>query len=437
LPAAFGADLYTWQALPDLPEPLGVAGPCAGVSNGALVVAGGSRVFVLEDPNGPWRSAGTLEQPLARGASVTTPDGVICLGGSEAFRLRWINGRIEREQLPELPRPCADMSAAILGNTVYVAGGQALPEAASAMKYFWALDLARADPRWQVLEPWPGPARILPAAAVQDGAFYLIGGETSGRLLADAYRYRPGEGWKRIADVPQPVVAAPAIAEGQTHVMVFSREILAYHTITDTWAGMGAMPAGHAAATAVSWNGGVIIPGRRSPEIYAATCREPKSHFGALDYAAMGLYLLSLVLMGLYLSRRGKGTEDFFLAGHRIPWWAAGLSIYGTQLSSISFMAIPAKVYATDWVYLMANVAIVLIAPVVVYFYLPFFRRLHVTTAYEYLEKRFNLGVRLFASVAFIVYQLGRMAIVLFLPAIALSAVTGINVYSCILPSTP
>ena len=137
LPAAFGADLYTWQALPDLPEPLGVAGPCAGVSNGALIVAGDSRVFVLEDPSGPWRSAGTLEQPRARGASVTTPDGVICLRGSEAFRLRWINGRIEREQLPELPRPCADMSPAILGNTVYVAGGQALPEAASATKGFW------------------------------------------------------------------------------------------------------------------------------------------------------------------------------------------------------------------------------------------------------------------------------------------------------------
>ena len=177
----------------------------------------------------------------------------------------------------------------------------------------------------------------------------------------------------------------------------------------------------------------MIIPGRRSGKVYAASRREAESHFGALDYAAMGLYLFSLVLMGLYLSRRGKGTEDFFLGGHRIPWWAAGLSIYGTQLSSISFMAIPAKVYATDWVYLMANVAIVLIAPVVVYFYLPFFRRLHVTTAYEYLEKRFNLGVRLFASVAFIVYQLGRMAIVLFLPVIALSAVTGIIVYSCIL----
>ncbi|MCP5116639.1 MAG: sodium:solute symporter, partial [bacterium] len=86
-----------------------------------------------------------------------------------------------------------------------------------------------------------------------------------------------------------------------------------------------------------------------------------------------------------------------------------------------------------DWVYFNANVAIVLITPVVVSFYLPFFRRLKVTSAYEYLEKRFNLPVRLFASFAFILYQLGRMAIVLFLPAIALATVTGVNVYVCIL----
>lgn len=147
----------------------------------------------------------------------------------------------------------------------------------------------------------------------------------------------------------------------------------------------------------------------------------------------MGFYLVSLVFMGLYLSRCGKSTDDFFLAGRRITWWAAGLSIFGTQLSSISFMAIPAKAYATDWVYILANAAILFIAPVVVFFYLPFFRRLNVTTAYEYLEKRFNSVVRLFASAAFIFYQFGRMAIVLFLPAIALSTVTGINVYAGIL----
>ena len=68
-----------------------------------------------------------------------------------------------------------------------------------------------------------------------------------------------------------------------------------------------------------------------------------------------------------------------------------------------------------------------LLAPVIMYVYLPFFRRLDVTTAYEYLERRFNVAVRLFGSSAFVLFQLGRMGIVIFLPAIALSAATGMS----------
>ena len=89
--------------------------------------------------------------------------------------------------------------------------------------------------------------------------------------------------------------------------------------------------------------------------------------------------------------------------------------------------------YASDWTYFLNNLMIVAIAPVVALLYLPFFRRLNVTTAYEYLEHRFNVAVRMFAAAAFCVLQMGRMGIVLFLPALALSAVTGLNIYLCIL----
>ena len=63
---------------------------------------------------------------------------------------------------------------------------------------------------------------------------------------------------------------------------------------------------------------------------------------------------------------------------------------------------------------------------------MPFFRRLKITTAYEYLEKRFNVAVRLFGSSSFILFQLARMAIVVYLPALALATATGMNVYTCI-----
>ncbi len=483
-------EILTWRALPDLPQ--AISGHFAGVSNGVLIVAGGAHfpvplfeggekvwidsVFVLEPGQREWRAGYKLDQPLAYGATITTDEGVICIGGRDenencrtVFRLQWANGQIEQLSFPDLPRACAMLSAAILDETLYVAGGQDSPTATAALKNFWALDISKSGSKWETLEPWPGPSRILPVATVQDGAFYLISGcelltgedgEVSRRYLKDAYRFRPGRGWEKIADVPTPVAAAPSIALGQSHIVVFggddgenagrvwelkdkhpgfSRDILTYHTITNTWARRGRLPAGLVTTTAVRWRDNIVIPGgedrpgHRSAKVLEAIPSESKVRFGVLNGAALVVYLGGLLLMGVYFSRREKSTADFFLAGRRIPWWAAGLSIFGTQLSAITFMAIPAKTYGTNWVYFLGNMCIVLIAPVVVFLYLPFFRRLDITTAYEYLERRFNLPVRLFGSSAFILFQLGRMGIVLFLPALALTTVTGINIHTCIL----
>ncbi len=155
--------------------------------------------------------------------------------------------------------------------------------------------------------------------------------------------------------------------------------------------------------------------------------------FGVLNWAVLIAYLFAMLLIGVYCSFRNKNTSDFFLAGQRIPWWAAGLAIYGTQLSAITFMAIPATAYQENWVRLVGNWTILAVAPLVVACYLPFFRRLNVATAYAYLERRFNSTVRLTSSALFILFQFGRIGIVLYLPAIALEAVTGISVYTCIL----
>lgn len=158
-----------------------------------------------------------------------------------------------------------------------------------------------------------------------------------------------------------------------------------------------------------------------------------KRSFGFIEYGVLLLYFAGMIWIGFYFSKREKTTDDFFLAGRRIPWWAAGLAIYSTQLSAITYMAIPAKTFATDWVYYPANQCIVLVAPVVVFLYLPYIRKFISTSVYEYLEKRFNLAVRLFGTSAYILMQMGRMAIQLFLPAIAVTEISGLNIYIAIL----
>ena len=234
----------------------------------------------------------------------------------------------------------------------------------------------------------------------------------------------------------------------------FRRSLLVYHTVTDSWAEVFDSPliaragaavlsvpasalgsvSGGSSATAISALviGGEEKPGVRSSDVTRVDIGYT-AHFGWLNWTVLILYLLGMVYLGYYFMRRASNsTEDFFKGGGRIPWWAAGISIFATMLSAITYMSIPAKAYATDWTYYPMQICILLISFPVIKYYLPFFRRLNVTTAYEYLERRFNSATRLMASILFIVFMVARTALVLFLPSLAMTAVTGINIYICI-----
>jgi N-acetylneuraminic acid mutarotase len=327
LAAESGVALH-WTQLPLFPDKRGVAGAFAGVSGSALVVAGGANfpdkmpweggakvwhdpVFVLDQPNGPWRHAGKLPRPLAYGVSASHADGVICTGGSDAtrhyretFRLRWKNDAIQTEALPLLPRSCANLCGAVVGNTFHVAGGIETPLATNTMSAFWALDLSDTKAQWRELEPWPGPSRMLAIAAAQGGDFFLFGGVDlrGGRdgkperiWLRDAWRYRPGTGWTRLADLPKPCGAAPSpapVVKGRVLLLAgddgsragfqpldkhpgFPKTVLAYDFTRDCWSEVGEVPAPRATLPCVEWRGMFVVPsgearpGVRSPEVWS------------------------------------------------------------------------------------------------------------------------------------------------------------------------
>jgi SSS family transporter len=140
-----------------------------------------------------------------------------------------------------------------------------------------------------------------------------------------------------------------------------------------------------------------------------------------------------MLLVGFYFAKRNRTTDDYFRGGQRIAWWAAGCSIFATMLSSITYMAIPAKAFAQDQVYLIGNLVIVAVAPIAIYLALPFFRRIDATSAYEYLERRFNRPVRFFASASFTIFHIFRMGIVMSLAALALGTVTPLSATQCVL----
>lgn len=219
----------------------------------------------------------------------------------------------------------------------------------------------------------------------------------------------------------------------------FSREIRFYHTITNTLVTHSCSPFPIPVTTNLLRDddryyitSGELRPGIRTPKILRIDTVSLTQSIGALNIFVIIIYFGLLVGMGWFFSRRQKSSTDYFKAGGRIPWWAVGLSIFGTALSAITFMAIPAKAYATDWSYMLMNAGIILVAPLIIFLFIPFYRRLNITTAYEYLEQRFNLATRLICSISFILFQVGRMGVVLLLPSIALHVVTGIDIFLCI-----
>ena len=323
--SASGGTPPAWTSLPSLPDPVGLAGMYAGVSHGALVAAGGANfpgrpmaeggkkawhagVYVLPSPDSRWKEVGRLPLASGYGMCATWRDSVVCIGGdhhggnfSDGWILNWDGQALSIENLPPLPVPDAYGACALVNDTVYVLGGQDSPAASTALARAFALDLGAppAERHWREI-PWPSgaPGRIIPVAASHDGLLYLFSGvelraaadKTVERVyLKDAYAYSPAKGWRRLADLPEPVAAAPspAFASDSTHLTVlagvnaawgsptgpsaakggFERTLFSYDIASDRWEVCHRFPADSSLAPArvtaplVAWNGGFAIPG--------------------------------------------------------------------------------------------------------------------------------------------------------------------------------
>ncbi len=477
-----------WESIPPIPDATGLAGPFAGIVNGELYVGGGAnfpeappweggnkvwhdRIWAWSPTTGRWRAAGKLPAPMAYGVAVTIEAGMVCVGGSdsrahtaEVFLMRDVGGEVQFETWPELPIPLAGAAGTLVGRRIVVAGGSSEPGEMAASSRVFSIDIDRCEQGWTELPPLPASGRIMATAATLDGKFYLVGGaalEQNAAGVPERVYLREAwqlvfagarRDWRRIADLPRPVVAAPspAPAVGPNHFVIvggddgsqtgvlpamhrgFVSRMLAWHSITDTWSEFGDCPAPRVTVPVVPFGGGWVIPsgemrpGVRSPEVWKLTIARRPPAFGIMNQVVLVVYLILVFVVGILANRGGTTTEQFFRAGQRIPWWAAGMSIFATLLSSITFMSIPAQGYSVGWNLYLQNSFIVLI-PVVILVFLPFYRRLNVTSAYEYLEQRFSVSVRWIASVQFMLFQMGRIAVVLLLPAIALSTVAGMD----------
>jgi len=539
-------EIFTFSESVELPNSVGLNGSFIGTHNNVLIIAGGanfpekpvweggkkvwaSDIYVLEKTNDTenWITSNiNLPKPLANGLSITTSNGVLCVGGdnetnvyNDVFFLKWDTKTksVEIENLPPMPINLANMSGSIVNDILYIVGGTET-KGGNTTTNFLSFNLKPSILRpaytWQTLENFPGKDRMQAVVTGQSnghqdclyvfsGLQYNANAEIPLTMLDDVYEFDPFKNsWEQKKAVPSNntpgiaggyLAAAPSIKLGDSHILIFGgaggekqflnerlklgskikkieaigelsetlqkdlenlkardtkliketsfdKTIWAYHTITDTWSKRGDLNSDTQIVTnIVKWGddfvipGGEIRPGIRTNKITKLHLIPYEASFGLINYIVLIGYLSIMILMGWYFSRRNKTTDDYFLGGGRIPWWAAGLSIYATMLSAITYLSQPALAYSFDWQAYLGYFTILLVVPIIITYYLPFFRKLKITTAYEYLEKRFNITVRMFGSTSFVLFQLVRMGIVVYLPALALSTVVGIDIYLAII----
>jgi SSS family solute:Na+ symporter len=146
-----------------------------------------------------------------------------------------------------------------------------------------------------------------------------------------------------------------------------------------------------------------------------------------LDLAIILVYLVGMVLVGFWFSRKNKSSEAFTKASGLIPGWAIGFSIYATFLSSNTFLGVPGKAFGGNWNAFVFSLSMPLAAWIAVKYFVPFYRATGEISAYTHLEKRFGPWARTYAVVCFLLTQLARMGSIFFGIALSLQALTGVS----------
>jgi SSS family transporter len=383
---------------------------------GGLVAEQAGRYLLLNDRTGQWTEINGTPLKVKRSAITTAANGMLhVIDGRTRVTLSLARGRVVREDEEGLPVSLRLGGAVFSRGSLYAAGlaedGQPVFTRDSVELPVWSKD------------PF---TRLLMAES--GGSIYVFtGDDKSGRL--NAYVYEPSKSsWSALGCSPFDVPGDKAFSCGDAHIIVLGGgKMAAFYATQKLWVEyqLPDLPTGQFALAHDHTRFDVVTPEltRTFEAVFPAT------KYGLFDHSIVIAFFLVMLWIGKALSKQEKSEGDFFRGGQRLPWWALGLSLFATGASAISLMAMPAKAYTENWIYLSMGFMQILMLPLLFGVLLPIARRLQFKTAFEYLEVRFSHSVRILGNLKYILFSIfGRMATIMVLPSIALSAICGMPV---------
>ncbi|MFI0430785.1 sodium:solute symporter [Mariniflexile sp. HMF6888] len=144
-----------------------------------------------------------------------------------------------------------------------------------------------------------------------------------------------------------------------------------------------------------------------------------------VDWVVLSVTLLTIVVYGTWQTRGSKNVQDYLKGGNTSKWWTIGLSVMATQASAITFLSTPGQAFNDGMGFVQFYFGLPIAMVVICMVFIPLYHRLNVYTAYEFLEKRFDLKTRTLTAILFLIQRGLAAGITIFAPAIILSVVLG------------
>ncbi|MSU25157.1 MAG: sodium:solute symporter [Opitutus sp.] len=420
--------------------------PLAGDSS-VLVVAGRAVVVTetrawLKGATADWRELTWNPGGKVLGVSGDGSAAFAFIGDSTGESCRLVvqislaNEQLSTRPLPLLPQPLHAVRGAVKGSRVFVHGTDS-----AGISRLFSLSINASVPAWSTHPGFAVAAGNVEAIVAQQESLFAVVSPADGggqRL----YQWTDGLPWAEASRLPGQLVPGAARAVGQAHMFFVvgdheARRVVTYYTITRVWAELGKTTFS-GMHPGMAWGNGLLLA-QAVDQHFKLSLIELVSNkllLRPLDWVMIALYLALIAGIGVYCFRREKkqSTAEFFVGSRTIPFWAAGISLYATNSSSIGYIATTAKAFATNWQYLMGNILGALGLVFVAVWIVPVLRRLELMSVFTYLDQRFHKSVRLAASGFCILMHLsGRLSVILFLPSLAIATITGLNVIWSIL----
>lgn len=157
------------------------------------------------------------------------------------------------------------------------------------------------------------------------------------------------------------------------------------------------------------------------------------NEFGFINYIVILFYLITVIVVGIFFSKKSITLDDFFLGGRSVSWIAVGMSMFASVTSATTIIALPALIFNQNTSFFIFGISSICVAPIIIKIFYKKYFNCGVTTSYQFIHERFGSSAKFFTASLYVLFRLAWLGLVIYAPSIALNIATDIPLIYCII----